>query len=80
MFFSDALVDQLRNKINKLENDLKKIRHEVRNKEDLSIKLETRLKDMQNQRSIAQKSADDVSNHSFQYLVIVYYNEIFRVH
>lgn len=59
--FSDSIIETMKSKIVKLENDLKKIRSEYRTKEDLSIKLETKLKEMQNQKSVAQKSADDVS-------------------
>uniref|UniRef100_A0AC34QVZ5 Macoilin n=1 Tax=Panagrolaimus sp. JU765 TaxID=591449 RepID=A0AC34QVZ5_9BILA len=58
---NDSMVETMKTKIVKLENDLKKIRLEYRTKEDLSIKLETKLKEMQNQKSVAQKTADDGS-------------------
>ena len=47
-------------KISKLENDLRKIRNEVKSKEDYATKLESKLKEVSNQKSQAQKSADDV--------------------
>ena len=54
-------MESLKTKIAKLENELKKSRSEVKIKEDFSLKLETKLKEIQSQRSLAQKSATDVS-------------------
>jgi len=58
---NDTFVESLKTKIAKLENELKKSRSEVKIKEDFSLKLETKLKEIQSQRSLAQKSATDGS-------------------
>lgn len=54
-------METLKAKITKLESDLRKSRAEVKNKEEYTVKLESKLKEVHTQKSQAQKSADDVS-------------------
>lgn len=61
MNFRDANIETLKAKITKLETDLRKSRSDVKNKEDYALKLESKLKEVNNQKSQAQKFADDVS-------------------
>jgi hypothetical protein len=58
---ADGIMESLKTKIGKLENELRKIRAEVKNKEDYAVKLEAKLKEVNNQKSQAQKFADDGS-------------------
>jgi hypothetical protein len=57
----DGIIETLKVKITKLETDLRKSRSDVKNKEDYALKLESKLKEVNNQKSQAQKFADDGS-------------------
>uniref|UniRef100_A0A7E4ZVW2 Macoilin n=1 Tax=Panagrellus redivivus TaxID=6233 RepID=A0A7E4ZVW2_PANRE len=58
---TDDLLDSMRQKIVKLESDLRKTRAETRAKEEMTSRLEAKLEELQAQRSSAQKIADDGS-------------------